>query len=129
MKIKIDFVSNSSSTTYIAVLPSTFDINDFYKELGPTGKSPISEFLAFLYENIKYESTSYEDYINKQPNEWALNLPIRIRNKIEVMKKRGATIRVGHFSSDGNFLEQYFCMSSFEIDSQNIYINMINCFW
>lgn len=129
MKIKLDFVTNSSSTTYIAILPDGFDEASFCQELGAVGDGPIADFVSYLTSDILKSATPYDEYVATVQENWALELPPRLQSKIDNSRERGLKVLVGSFSSDQNFVEIFYCVSSFEIETDQIYINLINSYW
>jgi len=127
MKIKMDFVTNSSSTSFLLACDTDFTQEKFMQLIGIKTKSPLEPIFISLYELFKREMIPLdEDEIELKIAELHPN----VAKKLLDAKHSGKTIYTGELSSnDGNFIESYFCMDSFEIENEHIYLNYLDCVW
>lgn len=127
MKIKTDFVTNSSSTSFILVCNGEFDLREFMSLVGVEVDSPLVPLFNKLYELIKREMKPIDDLKFEQKIE---ELHPNVVKKLLEYRKSGKVIYEGELSTeDGDPIEAMFCVDSFEAENENIYLNYLECVW
>lgn len=132
MKIKMDFVSNSSSTSFIYISKKTFTEESFFKAIGVDKSSPLFDFFTNMYyvldEKIKNgKIITHPDQISSvgEYPEFTPEVVERVRVALEEDKE----VVLGGLSSDDELAASLLCMEIFEIDSEDFYINAYDNYW
>lgn len=132
MKIRVGYVTNSSSTNFLIISKKELTPEYLFKKLGLKKGSIIEPYAMELCENIvagtkmgirhsESQEISY-DNIKENYGEYAAE-------KYRILKDKGYNIYVGYTSSDEDVLTGFFTTDSFEIDEKDIYINGRECVW
>ena len=132
MKIKLDFVSNSSSTSFVYI--SDIDLTEeiFLEAAGVDRDGPVGDLFAQMHGELisamRYGAkiTSNEEANNLAgSHEYTPDVVQRMKDAIH----QGRKVATGTLSSDGPLAESLLCMAMFEIESDEFYINAYNNYW
>ncbi|WP_374393780.1 hypothetical protein [Tabrizicola sp.] len=132
MKIKMDFVSNSSSTSFVYIARDMLSRDDFLAAAGVGPDSPVAPLFETMFAELKAQIdrgtvlTQVED-VDTLENRQHFTPAVLDRMKQGIAG--GETVTVGHFSSDNNLAEMTLCTEIFEIESERFFINAYDNYW
>lgn len=132
MKIKRDFVTNSSSTSFIISIKDEWNERAFLEKIGATGESSLNNIFMALFEAIDSNKVNINEAMKEYGKEHkcigeflkAEGYESAEVEKVEQLLGENREVYYGRLRSDGNSaIEVYFCMESFIICDQDIYFN------
>ncbi len=133
MKIKFDFVSNSSSTSFVYISDEELSEEAFLEAAGVDANGPVGDLFLQMHSEISTAIRQYGKQITtKEAADSLAGTHEFTPEVIEKMKdaiEKGKDVVTSKLSSDGPFAESLMCMAMFEIDSDRFYINAYNNYW
>lgn len=132
MKVKVDFVSNSSSTSFVYIAPEMLSKQDFMAAVGVGPDSPVTSLFENMFyrlkENIEQgETLTDAEDIGSLENRERFTSDVIARMKVAL--EQGQTVTVGSFSSEVDLAECMLCTEIFEIESERFFINAYENYW
>jgi hypothetical protein len=132
MKIKVDFVSNSSSTSFVYIAREMLSKEDFMTAAGVDADSPVASLFEDMFRQLEERLergetltcvTDVEELENR--DRFTSDVLDRMKSAVE----SGLTVTVGSFSSEVNLAETILCTEIFEIESERFFINAYENYW
>ncbi|MGA3697030.1 hypothetical protein ACPAVH_14285 [Enterobacteriaceae bacterium TYF_5] len=133
MKIKLDFVSNSSSTSFVYISDTELTLDKFLESVGVDKDSPVGDLFCEMYIELNDAIINYGKSIGTIEEANALlgsyEFTPEVIDKMKDGIASGRNVITSSLSSDGQFAESLLCITVFEIDSEHFYINAYNNYW
>lgn len=139
MKIKTDFVTNSSSTCFVVMTKGVVPLDTFIKAVGLEANSQFRDIFEELYDLCFSGLLTIEEFVaNDKWNQGrAMDVDQYIKEffsaqtleRVREARKKGFDIRMGRLASDNTTAEAYFCTSAFVIETENFIIDGTNSDW
>lgn len=132
MKIRIGYVTNSSSTNFLILSKKELTAQYLYKKLGFKKNSPIESAAMEMCENIIYGTNKGLRYFNFDEVTYDNVKEVfgeKAASRYLENQKKGYLGYMGYTSSDEGTLTSFFTTDSFEIDNNDIYVYARSCMW
>ncbi len=132
MKVKIDFVSNSSSTSFVYIAQDMLTRDDFFAAVGVDANSSVAFLFDEMFEQLKSSiqrgnRLTYAQEVDALDSgrEFTPEVIARMREALV----QGKIVTTGSLSSEEGLAEMVLCTEIFEIDSERFFVNAYDNYW
>ena len=130
MKIRMGFITNSSSTNFLIISKEELTEEYLFEKLGFIKGGALERQGRELCENIMYAlNGGLRNYHFEKPSYEAIKEAFGEKSAKIYNKHKKYYTYWGYTSSDDSPLTQFFTTDSFEIEDKDFYINGRACVW
>ncbi len=133
MKIKFDFVTNSSSTSFVYISDEELSEEVFLKAAGVDADGPVGDLFRQMHSEISTALRHYGKQITTKEAADSLagshEFTTEVVEKMKEAIEQGKNVVTSELDSDGPLAESLLCITMFEIESDRFYINAYNNYW
>ncbi|WP_287373985.1 hypothetical protein [Prosthecochloris sp.] len=133
MKVKLDFISNSSSTSFVYISEEELSEEAFLEAAGVDGDGPVGDLFRQMYSEISTSIRQYGKQVTTKEEADSLagthEFTPEVVEKMKDAIEQGKNVVTSTLSSDGSLAESFLCTTMFEIKSDSFYINAYNITW
>ncbi|MBR5747505.1 MAG: hypothetical protein IKY01_01820 [Prevotella sp.] len=134
MKVKTDFVTNSSTTNYIVMTQGEPTLLTFFRAVGVSQESLFLDVFVKLFKCFKDDMTpglvyakrfgcnTVDEYVEKHFSKDTLT-------RVQDAEAKGYDIYIGDLCSDNDSVETLFCCDSFVIEGGKLVIDATEDAW
>lgn len=132
MKVRIGYVTNSSSTNFLILSRKELTAEYLYRKLGFKKNSPIKGAAMEMCESILFGTRNglrYFDIENLDYDSVKESFGEATAIKFEKYRKKGFKAYMGYTSSGDGTLTDFFTTDSFELKENGLYVFARDCMW
>lgn len=132
MKIRMGYITNSSSTNFLIISRKELTVEFLFKQLGFKENTYLAETGHDLCEYIVRNANMhlrYYDYESPTYENVKEVFGPKSAEKFKEKTEQGFYTYWGYTSSDDGGIEAFFTTDSFEIDNVDLYMNAKACVW
>lgn len=135
MKVRTDFVSNSSSTSFILILKGDWSVDRLGQLMGIPRDSALWPIVEGLFAAIRLDGAPIEKHYDEAKSPEAIVKEVEedfskeVAVRVQAALQAGQRVVVGKLGSDGPATEAFLCTESFELDDGGLYLNGLCCSW
>jgi hypothetical protein len=137
MKIRWDFVTNSSSTSFVIICKGKPNQDIFLTAMGAQKGSPLRPLFTKLYEVLCEKMVNATDELHSQYSGSVNSILSLVEKKISKAAAdqakealaNGRNVWIGKLDSDAGDVETFFCCEPFEINHPKLRLNALRCVW
>lgn len=132
MKIRIGYVTNSSSTNFLILSKKELTAEYLYKKLGFKKNSPIKSEAMELCQNILYGTHGGLRYFDiEELNYDSIKEAFgeKTAERFVQYQRKGYKAYIGYTSSGDSTLTDFFTTDSFEVEERDFYVFARDCMW
>lgn len=136
MKIKTDFVTNSSSTSFLIITEGDLTKEELFELVGVTEQSPLAPIFEVLFKRFLENMVPGSEYQGRRNNRREDLVTIvrdefseKVASRVAEAQNSGGKVYIGKLSSEYDAIEDLFCCDSFELENKKMYLNALECTW
>jgi hypothetical protein len=139
MKMRSDFVTNSSSTAFILIKRTGLSQEGIRRLMGIQDNSPLTPIADVLCERLQQYGRPIDEIVRemterrggaRETDEYVREeFSGEVAQKVAAAKAEGVPVEMGWLSSDVDSVESFLCCESFELENNDYYLNAVACYW